>query len=93
MRATVTRLLDKGLKMRTRGIPFNCDLTFEVDEHARRVLVMNSIEKSAIPVMGQLIHPQLADVAKRTFTMHGYEQDRGTGQMFGQAWEIEPDRR
>ncbi len=93
MRAIVTRLLDKGLRPRTRLMPTGCDLTYEVDEHARRVLVMNSIEQSAIPVMGRLIHPQLADVAKRSFTMHGYEVDKATGQLFGQAWEIEPERR
>lgn len=89
MRATVTRLMSKGI--RSRGMPMIGYLTFEVDEAARRVLVLNSIEQSAIPVMGRLVHPQMADVGKRTFTMHGYETLNG--QVFGQAWEIEPERR
>lgn len=93
MRATVTRLLDKGLKTRTRNMPTICDLQHQVDDSARPILVMASIEKSAVPVMGRLVHPHLSDVGRRTFTMHGYEVDKATGQLFGQAWEIEPDRR
>ncbi len=93
MRATVTRLLDKGLKPRTRMMPTVCKLSVEVDDACRPVLVMNSIEKSAIPVMGKLAYPQLSDFGARTITMHGYEKDKGTGQVFGQAWEIEPERR
>lgn len=89
----MTRLMDKGLKRRSRAMPVIGDLALEVDEAARRVMILKSIEKSAIPVMGEMLHPQMADVGKRTFTMHGYEVDKVSGQLFGQAWEIEPDRR
>lgn len=93
MRVTVTRLLDKGLKRPTRAAPINGDLRLEVDEAARRVLVLHSLEASAIPVMGRLVHPQFSDVAGRHLTAHGYEVDKVSGQLFGQAWEIEPVRR
>lgn len=89
----MTRLMSKGLKCRGPGMPINGDLALEVDEAARRVMVLKSIEASAIPVMGRLVHPQFTDIATRYFVAHGYEVDGATGQLFGQAWKIEPLRR
>jgi hypothetical protein len=93
MRAIVTRLMDKGKKTRTRSMPIICDMQFGADDAGRPALIMASVEKSAVPVMGQLLHPQLASIGKRSLTMHGYELDRVSGQLFGQAWDIEPERR
>lgn len=82
--------MDKGLKMRSRGMPINGELALEVDEAARRVMVLKSIEASAIPVLGRLVHPQFTDIAARHLVVYGYEFDKATGQLFGQAWEIQP---
>ena len=90
MRVNLTPLLDKGLKRRTRAAPVTVDLAFEVDDAARRVLVAYYLERGDLPVYGKLFHPQLSDVGGRYFTMHGYEADKGTAQLFGQAWELEP---
>lgn len=92
MRVNLTPLLDKGLKRRTRAGPTTVDLAFEVDDAARRVLVAYYLERGDLPIFAKLFHPQLADIGGRSFTMHGYEADKATGQLFGQAWELEPVR-
>jgi hypothetical protein len=93
MRVNMTRLLDRGIKRPTRAMPITGDLLLEIDGDARRLLVLHSIEKSEIPVMGRLLHPQLSEMGARSFVAHGYEIDKITGQLFGQAWELEPVRR
>lgn len=89
MRATVTRLMSKGIS--SRGMPVSGDVTFSTDSAGRKILALNSVEKSEIPVIATLLHPQMASMAARSFTMHGYELVGN--QLFGQAWEIEPVRR
>lgn len=93
MRVTITKLMDKGLKRRSRAAPIPGDLQHQVDENGRRSLVLLARHETAIPEVARLIHPQIADVGARAMTAHGYEQDGNTGQLFGQAWEIEPERR
>lgn len=94
MRVNLTRILDKGLKRRSPAAPETVDLALKVDDGARRVLVAYYPDRSAtsIPVFGRLVYPQLADMKPRSFVMHGYEADRQTGQLFAQAWELEPVR-
>ena len=93
MRVTITKLMDKGLKRRSRAAPLPGDLRLDVDAEGRRALVLLSRHETALPVIATLLHPQFAGVGKATITAHGYEQDGVSGQLFGQAWEIEPERR
>lgn len=93
MRVVVTKLMDKGLKRPSRGMPVPGDLRHEVGDGGRRALLLCSVEKSEIPVIARLLHPQIADVGDRCMTARGYELDKASGQLFGQAWEIEPVRR
>lgn len=93
MRVVITKLMDKGLKRTTRGMPLPGDLRHEVGEGGRPALLLCSVEKTELPVIARLFHPHIADVAQRSMTAHGYEVDKGSGQLFAQAWEIEPVRR
>lgn len=92
MRVTITKLMDKGLKRTARAQPDSGDLR-QVEESGRRTFVLSEVHATAIPVIAKLVHPQIADVGERSWTVHGYELDRKTGQLFAQAWEIEPQRR
>lgn len=85
--------MDKGLKRRSRAMPVPGDLRLEVDDTGRRTFLLCEVTDTAIPVIAKLVHPQVADVGQRAITAHGYELDVVSGQLFGQAWEIEPLRR
>lgn len=93
MRVNIAPLMDKGLKRRSKAMPETADLKLEADEHGRPVLVAYRIGETAVPILAKLYHPQLADVGKRGFFFRGYELDRNSGQLFAQAWDIEPVRR
>ena len=92
MRVNISPLMDKGLKRRTRAMPETADLKLEADEQGRPVLVAYRPGQTAVPVLAKLYHPQLADVGKKGFFFRGYELDRATGQLFAQAWDVEPER-
>jgi hypothetical protein len=93
MRVNIAPLMDKGLKRRSKAMPETADLKLEADEQGRPVLVGYRIGETAVPILAKLYHPQLADVGKRGFFFRGYELDRDSGQLFAQAWEVEPVRR
>jgi hypothetical protein len=85
--------MDKGLKRTSRAMPETVDLAHEFDEQHRPVLVAYRVGATEVPVLAKLFHPQLADVGKRGMFFRGFEKDRATGQLFAQAWEVEPVRR
>lgn len=93
MRVNVSPLMDKGLKRKSRAMPETVDLKHEADEQGRPALVAYRVGTTEVPVFAKLFHPQLSDVGKRGFFFRGFEIDRQTGQLFAQAWEVEPVRR
>lgn len=93
MRVNVSPLMDKGLKRKSRAMPETVDLAHEADEQGRPVLVAYRVGATEVPVLAKLFHPQLSDVGKRGMFFRGFEIDRQTGQLFAQAWEVEPVRR
>lgn len=93
MRVTITKLMDRGLKRASRASPKPGDLRHENDAAGRPALVLIELSDTALPVIARLLHPQISGVGKASWTAHGYEQDGITGQLFAQAWEIEPLRR
>ena len=90
MRVVLSPLLEKGIKRRTRAMPETVDIELEVDEEGRRILVAYMPDRRSFPIFAKLIQPQLASMGKRSFVMSGFELDRDTHQLFGQAWELEP---
>jgi len=92
MRAIVTPLLDKGLPRRTRAAPIDAFLRSHRDKAGRLVYQLYYLDRGGAELMfGQhLISPQAGEVRERVAVYHGYTMDAGSGQLFAQAWEVEP---
>lgn len=95
MRVIITPLMDKGLATRSRAAPIDAHLRSHRDDAGRLVYQLYYLDKDGTDaIFGRhLITPQCGDVGPRFAIYHGYELLSGTGQLFAQAWEVEPARR
>ena len=69
-------------------MPQTAHVISEVDERGQPVLRCYT-KDSPNPLWFHLLHPQLVEVRKRDLVFRGYCREQG-GQLFAQAWEVEP---
>lgn len=95
MRVIVTPLLDKGKPRSTRAAPIDAHLRSHRDKAGRLVYQLYYLDRGGTEQIfgSHLIAPQPGDVTDRFAVYHGYNLNVDTGQLYAQAWEVEPARR
>jgi hypothetical protein len=84
----VTEKMSKGIARQGRGMPTTGHMRSEIDERGLHILRIYPPDNEPKPLWPHLILPQLVDVRKRSMLLRGFE--RREGQMFAQAWVVEP---
>lgn len=92
MRVVVTPLMDKGIARKIKAAPPSAEMRSAWDEQHRPVLQLWYPDEAASPMLQHLIHPQISEARERVLVLHGYERT-SAGQLFAQAWQVEPWKR
>ena len=97
MRVIVTKLMDKGLPRRSRGMPQDGHLRSHRDDGGRLVYQLYYPDKPTEAVVGtMLLSPQCGEIDHRLAIYFGFERAGGghDAPLVAQAWEVElPSRR
>ncbi len=95
MRVIVTPLLENGKPRRVKAAPIDAHLRSHRDKGGRLVYQLYYLDKGGTQEIfgSHLIAPQPGDVDDRVAVYHGYYLSADTGQLYAQAWAVEPARR